>query len=187
MYDQNAYQLWEGIKPTLIPMGVQKDSIEQHKLIVRSPQARISFLYDPRERYWLIAVSVRPGEWIEVNGTVIGLVMDAKHYHLYKRPVITLEEYIDYFRVLFTHGGERLILGDQQLIDAIKQAENYATTLYNKELQLEMSRARADKAWQEKRYKDFSNIVAAIAPEDLPASYQLKLKIAQRAQGQGKE
>jgi hypothetical protein len=91
---------------------------------------------------------------------------------------LTQEMFINNLAVFFEGEGNPLIAGNTYALEAVekyvyKEGKAYTTQLVDKQ-----NLDAADKAWEEKKYKEFIKYLDKTDKQKLPSSYELKYKMA---------
>ena len=71
-------------------------------------------------------------------------------------------------------------MGDKKIIHDLEQFDAERSRKYTHDLLQKQNLQEADKAWSENNYKDFIRIMDQTSKVGLPASYELKYKIARK-------
>jgi len=91
---------------------------------------------------------------------------------------VTQEMFVNNLAIFFEGEGKPLIAGNTYALEAVekyvyKEGEEYTTQLVDKQ-----NLDAANKAWEEGNYKDFIKHLDKTDRQKLPASYELKYKMA---------
>lgn len=91
---------------------------------------------------------------------------------------VTQEVFVNNLAIFFEGEGKPLIAGNTYALEAVekyvyKEGEAYTTQLVDKQ-----NLDAANKAWEEGNYKDFIKYLDKTDRQKLPASYELKYKMA---------
>lgn len=91
---------------------------------------------------------------------------------------VTQEMFINNLAVFFEGEGKPLIAGNTYALEAVekyvyKEGEAYTTQLVDKQ-----NLDAANRAWEERNYKDFIKYLDKTDRQKLPSSYELKYKMA---------
>lgn len=91
---------------------------------------------------------------------------------------VTQEVFVNNLAIFFEGEGKPLIAGNTYALEAVekyvyKEGEAYTTQLVDKQ-----NLDAANKAWEEGNYKDFIKYLNKTDRQKLPASYELKYKMA---------
>ncbi len=99
---------------------------------------------------------------------------------------VPIDVFADNLAVFLESETELLLQDDARKFQALEAFSLDRSREYTLNLLRRQKLMAADKAWVDKNYSEFVRLIGGISNDDLPASYQLKYKIAHEKSGKTK-
>lgn len=156
--------------------------VSQYKNFIelKSDKVNMTVSYDEREKSGSLYVGKNGKQQLHIDGNVMLNFFEAELKDKLIIPERTYQDFVKNLVILFNNGGNKLLEGDNSLMNRIEdysemQSSNYTKTLFDNQ-----NLKAANKAWENGDYPNVIKYLDKISKDVLTPSLKKKYEISQR-------